>query len=111
MQHSHLLTNVILLDIIDLNDKDKKHKKFVHETLSYNIHFNLDNHLILYDESTILTYSTNHNHWTCEEIPNDHKLISVTKDGKRYLSSDNYIYEWSDDVKIPAKRIFTLEVI
>ena len=76
--------------------------KFNDQSFSH-IYFNLENQLTLYNESTIWTQ---HEDWECEEIPKDYRLISVTKNDKRYLLSENYIYEWSD-VKI--KRIFTHE--
>ena len=70
------------------------------------MHFNTKNQLVLYNETTIWTYSAHGRSCVCEEIeeiPEDYKLTNVSKDGKRYLSLDNYIYELSD-VNNPARR-------
>ena len=97
---------LIFLDIIDT--ETQKYKKFELDDQNFSrIYFNLKNQLILHNGTTIWTYST-HKNWACEEIPKDYRLIGVTKDGKRYLLSENYIYEWSDE-DIPAKRILTCE--
>ena len=74
----------------------------------YDIKFNLKDQLILNHETIIWTYSAQDKSWACEEnyeIPEDYKLISVSKYDKLYLLLDNYICERSDP-KTPAKIIF-----
>ena len=87
------------------NDDRKESIKFDdHDTKCTCIIYNLKDQLILYNETTIWTY-TSHNKCEISRLSEDYKLIGVSRNGKRYLSLDNYIYEWSD-AKIPAKRIY-----
>src|SRR5262245_44301931 len=103
----------ILLDIIDMNNMNNDsipiplNVNLDNQYIS-DIQFNTKNQLILYNETTIWTYSTHGKLLDRENLPKGYKLISVSKYGKRYLLLDNYIYEWSD-VKIPAKRIFACQ--
>ena len=103
------------LDIIDLkNDNHQSNQqniKLNSDDQNFSVKhmiYNLENQLILHNETTIWTYSAHDKSWVCEKIekiPKDYKLIGVSRNGKWYLSLDNYIYERSDE-KIPAKRIF-----
>ena len=52
------------------------------------------NHKIIWIYST----KTRNNKWICKrlyEIPKNFELISISKDNKLYLFSNNYIYEWN----------------
>ena len=81
--------------------------------------FNLKNEFILYSEGDsdfnndykkiTWIYSTQtKDEWSCKglyKIPDDFKLISISKYGKIYLFSNNYFYEW--DIRTEkSTRIF-----
>ena len=72
--------------------------------------------LILHNETIIWIFSIVDGKLQRKKVcrtPEDYRLVGISKNGKAYLLSDNYIYEssgWIDvEIIVPTKQIFVNE--
>jgi hypothetical protein len=105
----HLIPATILisniLEIIDMNNNTQEIKLYYDENIYLNhCTFNIKGEFIICNEVLnqkilrIYSTQTKNNKWICKqiyEIPQDYKLISISKYNKIYLLLSNCIYEWN----------------